>query len=145
MKHDFPDSFKKKPKPGPRRCCDKCRFLIIDGYKLVAVPSEKPQVPTRRPTMTKSQADGDPVKGKPKKADEKPNEKPEKSADKHNDKASDAKDTKGAKDAHKDDHKMIPKMRRKMPGLSSHSTNVAVWLAVHFLVVRGEASIARAI
>lgn len=72
MKHEFPDSFKKKPKPGPRRCCDKCRFLIIDGFKLVAVPSEKPQVPTRRPTMTKSLAEGEeptkspkaPAKGK---------------------------------------------------------------------------------
>jgi len=59
MKHEFPDAFKKKPKPGPRRCCDKCRFLIIDGFKLVAVPSEKPQVPTRRPTMTKSLAESE--------------------------------------------------------------------------------------
>lgn len=50
-KIDFPPEFQKKAKEGPSRCCDKCRFLLHDGFKLVPQLSEKPNIPTRRPTM----------------------------------------------------------------------------------------------
>lgn len=62
VKMDFPDAFKKKAKPGMRRCCDQCRFLIKMDFKLVAEPSSKPNVPIRRDDMKAKDKAGESIR-----------------------------------------------------------------------------------